>query len=528
AIIDVFPSTVDRPVRIDLWGDEVDRLTEFSVNDQRSIDDIASTRIFPARELTPDDSVRARAETLVSTDPWGREQWERLAEGTHFDGMESWLPWLTESDTLITDLLPDEARVVLVEPRRMRDRAADLIAEEDDLARTLAQTWARDPDIAFPRLHVDPDRLLSGTGSFWTIDSAPDSPDTPIVESSGWGPVGGDVSGLTTRLTELIAAGSRVVVAADGEGSANRIRETMLEHGLELTPATAGTDMSRPGAYVIVAPLHRGWHLPRARLAVVAEADLTGRRRAHRRPRPRGATTTFEGLRPGSYVVHEHHGVGRYEGMVTRAIGGAERDYLLLAYKGADKLYVPSDQIGSLRPYIGGETPSLHRLGGSDFAASKTRVRSAVREIAQELVLLYQRRVSTEGYAFGADTPWQAEMESAFPFVETPDQRRAIDEVKADMERAVPMDRLICGDVGFGKTEVAIRAAFKAIQAGKQVAVLAPTTLLATQHGATFADRFSGYPIRVEVLSRFLTRAQADKVVAGLTSGEIDCVIGTH
>ncbi|MEK9939326.1 MAG: transcription-repair coupling factor, partial [Ilumatobacter sp.] len=212
AIIDVFPSTADRPVRIDLWGDEVDRLTEFSVNDQRSIDDIASTRIFPARELTPDDSVRARAETLVSTDPWGREQWERLAEGTHFDGMESWLPWLTESDTLITDLLPDEARVVLVEPRRMRDRAADLIAEEDDLARTLAQTWARDPDIAFPRLHVDPDRLLSGTGSFWTIDSAPDSPDTPIVESSGWGPVGGDVSGLTTRLTELIAAGSRVVV----------------------------------------------------------------------------------------------------------------------------------------------------------------------------------------------------------------------------------------------------------------------------------------------------------------------------
>ena len=528
AIIDVFPSTADRPVRIDLWGDEVDRLTEFSVNDQRSIDDIASTRIFPARELTPDDSVRARAETLVSTDPWGREQWERLAEGTHFDGMESWLPWLTESDALITDLLPDEARVVLIEPRRMRDRAADLIAEEDDLARTLAQTWARDPDIAFPRLHVDPDRLLSGTGSFWTIDSAPDSPDTPIVESSGWGPVGGDVSGLTTRLTELIAAGSRVVVAADGEGSANRIRETMLEHGLELTPATAGTDMSRPGAYVIVAPLHRGWHLPRARLAVVAEADLTGRRRAHRRPRPRGATTTFEGLRPGSYVVHEHHGVGRYEGMVTRAIGGAERDYLLLAYKGADKLYVPSDQIGSLRPYIGGETPSLHRLGGSDFAASKTRVRSAVREIAQELVLLYQRRVSTEGYAFGADTPWQAEMESAFPFVETPDQRRAIDEVKADMERPVPMDRLICGDVGFGKTEVAIRAAFKAIQAGKQVAVLAPTTLLATQHGATFADRFSGYPIRVEVLSRFLTRAQADKVVAGLASGEIDCVIGTH
>ncbi|MGA1616148.1 MAG: transcription-repair coupling factor, partial [Ilumatobacteraceae bacterium] len=356
----------------------------------------------------------------------------------------------------------------------------------------------------------------------------PESPDTPIVESSGWGPVGGDIAGLTNRLRDLISSGTRVVVAADGEGSANRITESFLEQGLELARASASTDLSHPGGYVTVAPIHRGWHLPRAKVAVICESDLTGRRRAHRRPRQRTATTTFEGLRPGSYVVHEHHGVGRYEGMVTRAIGGAERDYLLLAYKGADKLYVPSDQIGSLRPYIGGETPTLHRLGGSDFAASKTRVRSAVREIAQELVVLYQRRVSTEGHAFGPDTPWQAEMESAFPYVETPDQRRAIDEVKADMERAVPMDRLVCGDVGFGKTEVAIRAAFKAIQGGKQVAVLAPTTLLATQHGATFADRFSGYPIRVEVLSRFLTRSEADRVVAGLASGEIDCVIGTH
>ncbi|MGA0311632.1 MAG: transcription-repair coupling factor [Ilumatobacteraceae bacterium] len=528
AIIDVFPSTADRPVRIDLWGDEVDRLTEFGVNDQRSISDIKSVRIFPARELTPDAAVRERAASLVASDPWGREQWERLAEGTHFDGMESWLPWLVDSDLLITDLLPESARVLLVEPRRMRDRAADLIAEEDDLARTLAQTWARDPEVSFPRLHVDPDRLLAGSGSFWTMDSAPESPDTPIVESSGWGPVGGDIAGLTNRLRELIANGTRVVVAADGEGSANRIAESFLEQGLELARASASTDLSHPGGYVTVAPLHRGWHLPRAKVAVICESDLTGRRRAHRRPRQRTATTTFEGLRPGSYVVHEHHGVGRYEGMVTRAIGGAERDYLLLAYKGADKLYVPSDQIGSLRPYIGGETPTLHRLGGSDFAASKTRVRSAVREIAQELVVLYQRRVSTEGHAFGPDTPWQAEMESAFPYVETPDQRRAIDEVKADMERAVPMDRLVCGDVGFGKTEVAIRAAFKAIQGGKQVAVLAPTTLLATQHGATFADRFSGYPIRVEVLSRFLTRSEADRVVAGLASGEIDCVIGTH
>jgi transcription-repair coupling factor (superfamily II helicase) len=214
--------------------------------------------------------------------------------------------------------------------------------------------------------------------------------------------------------------------------------------------------------------------------------------------------------------------------MVKRTIGGVERDYLLLSYKGGDKLYVPSDQIDALRQYVGGETPSLHRLGGADFAKAKSRVRSAVREIAQELVVLYQRRVNAEGYAFGTDSPWQHEMEDAFPFAETPDQKVAIDEVKADMERRYPMDRLVCGDVGFGKTEVAVRAAFKAIQDGKQVAVLCPTTLLATQHGNTFADRFAGFPVRVETLSRFLTNKEAKQVMEGLASGEIDCVIGTH
>jgi transcription-repair coupling factor (superfamily II helicase) len=214
--------------------------------------------------------------------------------------------------------------------------------------------------------------------------------------------------------------------------------------------------------------------------------------------------------------------------MVTRSIGGVERDYLLLEYKGGDKLYVPSDQIDAIRHYVGGENPTLHRLGGADFERAKSRVRSAVREIAQELVVLYQKRVHATGHAFAPDTPWQHEMEDAFPFVETPDQLKAIVEVKADMEVDHPMDRLLCGDVGFGKTEVAVRAAFKAVQDGKQAAVLVPTTLLAQQHFQTFGDRFANYPIRVEVLSRFLTPAQAKKVVDGLATGAVDVVIGTH
>jgi transcription-repair coupling factor (superfamily II helicase) len=532
AIIDVFPSTADAPIRIDLWGDEVDRLTEFAVNDQRSTDDIDEAIIFAARELVVDDDVRARARQLVADEPWGREQWERLAEGHLFDGMESWLPWLTSDDLLLTDLLPPSAKVIAVEPRRMKDRADDLLAEEADLARTLAGTWARDADRQFPHLHASPERLLESDQKLWTMASTPLNPDAPMVQATGWGPVVGDGDGLTNRLNELLANGYRVVVAADGEGSAQRLADLLLGHGLDFAVHTAGSaaDLTRPGGHVVVAPLHRGCSLPLAKLAIVAESDLTGRRRTHRQPRPRKRQSSgfFEDLKAGHYVVHYQHGVGQYQGMVKRAIGGVERDYLLVAYKGGDKLYVPSDQIDALRQYVGGETPVLHRLGGSDFAAAKSRVRSAVREIAQELVVLYQKRVNAPGHAFGMDTPWQREMEQAFPFAETPDQRRAIDDIKADMERPVPMDRLVCGDVGFGKTEVAIRAAFKAIQDGKQVAVLAPTTLLATQHGNTFADRFSGYPIRVEVLSRFLTAKEANKVVAGLASGEVDCVIGTH
>ena len=536
AIVDVFPSTADAPIRIDLWGDEVDRLTTISVSDQRSVADLTEAFIFPARELIPSDEVRARANKLIGDEPWGREQWERLAEGAQFDGMESWLPWLTDTDQLLTDVLPATGKVVLIEPRRMRDRAKDLLAEEDDLARALASTWGRDPDVAFPRLHAEPDQLLGGAAGAWMMTVSPENPDSPIVNASGWGPVVGDGDGLTNRLIELLRDKYRIVVAADGDGSAQRLAELLRSKGLDFaivpssTTEGTGPDLSRPGGSIVVAPLHRGVTVPSAKIAILAEGDLTGRRRTHRQPRARKRQSVgfFEDLRKGNYVVHHQHGVGQYEGMVKRTIGGVERDYLLLAYKGGDKLYIPSDQIDTIRQYVGGEAPVLHRLGGADFAKAKSRVKSAVREIAQELVVLYQKRINAAGHSFGPDTPWQHDMEEAFGFVETPDQKTAIDDTKADMERPFPMDRLVCGDVGFGKTEVAVRAAFKAIQDGKQVAVMAPTTLLATQHGNTFADRFSGYPIRVEVLSRFLTNSQARKVIDGLATGEVDCVIGTH
>jgi transcription-repair coupling factor (superfamily II helicase) len=528
SIVDVFPATAASPVRIDLWGDEVDRLCEFSVADQRATVDLEEVRIFPCRELLPTPEVRARAAELVASAPWGRAQWERLAEGAFFDGMESWLPWLTDAEHVLVDLLPADARVLLVEPRRMRDRAAELLAEEADLAGALAETWGAPARDGWPRLHLPFDRLLAHTAApAWSVLAAPEGPETLAVEATGWDPAGADGSQLAARVRRLLGEGYRVVVAADGEGSAARIRAALREHGLAL-----GTDgnLASPGGRVVVASLLRGFVLPAVKLAVLAEADITGRRRAHRPPRPRrtDARSIVEDLQPGDYVVHVHHGVARYGGMVTREIAGVARDYLLLEYRGGDRLYVPSDQIDAVRHYTGGDTPTVHRLGGTDWERTKARVREATREIARELVALYQARARSPGHAFSPDTPWQREMEELFPYRETPDQLKAIADVKADMEEPRPMDRLVCGDVGFGKTEIAIRAAFKAVQDGKQVAVLVPTTLLAQQHFQTFSERYAGFPVRVEMLSRFLTPAQQKKVVDGLADGSVDVVIGTH
>ncbi|HEU5084683.1 MAG TPA: transcription-repair coupling factor [Acidimicrobiales bacterium] len=520
SIVDVFPATADRPVRIDLWGDEVDRLTEFSVIDQRTTDDIAVAEILPCRELLPTEQVRERAEKLIAREPWGREHWERLAEGQLFDGMESWLPWLSPDERVLADLLPDDAQILLVEPRRMRDRAADFLAEEADLAQTLAKTWGAVSDGEahdFPPLHLPFERVLSHTtAATWHLTSTPEGPDSPIVQAMTFQVTAGDEERRRAQLRDLRDSGYRIVVAADGEGSAARMRELLSDAGV--------------GGEIVVQPVERGCILPGVRLALLAEADLTGRRRSHRkaRPRRRDAQKFFDDLQVGDHVVHHQHGVARYGGMVKRAIGGVERDYLLLEYRDGDKLYVPSDQIDAVRHYTGGDTPSLTRLGGDSWSKAKARVRSAVTEIAQELVVLYQKRLAAGGHAYGADTPWQRQFEEAFPYEPTPDQLKAVDDIKGDMEAEAAMDRLVVGDVGFGKTEVAIRAAFKAVQDGKQVAVLVPTTLLAQQHFQTFSERFAEYPVRVEVLSRFLTPGQAKSVVEGLRTGAVDIVVGTH
>lgn len=527
SIVDVFPSTGDEPVRIDLWGDDVERLTTFSVADQRSVNDIEAVAIYPAREVLPTAEVRARAEALQQSEPWATEQWEQLAEGNVFDGMESLLPWVTTDEHVLLDLLAPEDVVVLCTPRRLHDRGSEILDEEHALATTLAQTWnVSSPTL--PSLHVEFDHLLKhAKAKSIAIVPSPESPDTPKLHAQTFTAQGDSIG---PALGEFAKEQFNVVIAADGTGSAQRMSDSLAEQQVTAPVIDSVGDVSKSGLRIVVQPLEFGAVFPAQRFGIITEAELTGRRRTHRQPRARrrDLQAFFEDLKPGDYVVHYHHGVGRYTGMVTRSIGGADRDYLLLEYRGDDKLYIPSDQIDTIRAYTGGDAPTLSKLGGADWARTKDRVRKAVREIAQELLVIYQKRVHSTGFAFGGDTPWQYEMEAAFPFQETPDQLRAIADVKADMEATKPMDRLLCGDVGFGKTEVAMRGAFKAVQDGKQVAILVPTTLLAQQHYQTFSDRFAGFPVRVEVLSRFLTNAQAKKVIDAAKDGNVDVLIGTH
>ncbi len=521
SIIDVYPSTDSMPVRIDLWGDEVDRLSRFSVGDQRSTAAVPRIELYPAREVRPDAAMRRRAAELAGEQPWGRAQWDRIADGEMFEGMESWWPWLVESRSVVSDLLGEGAAVVLVEPQRIAQRVAEVLADEEDLAEALAETWGASA-AGMPRLHSGADELFSASAApaadapVWMLPSVADSPSQPAMSASGWERLHGSLEPRARRIRELLAGGYRVVLCGSSAAAAKRLSDLLAGEGVRLEPATAA--------------LGRGAVLGDLKLAVLAEADVTGRRSAHRAPRARSRDQRryFEDLQPGSFVVHHHHGVARFEGMVRRAIGGHEREYLLLAYRGGDRLYVPSDQVDSVRHYTGGDSPALSRMGGAEWSAAKGRVRSAVSEVAQELVVLYQTRMASQGWACDPDTPWQQELEDSFEFAETRDQMQALADVKADMERPVPMDRLIVGDVGFGKTEIALRAAFKAVQSGRQAAMLVPTTLLAQQHAQTLRERYAPFPVRVEMLSRFLTPAQAREVVRGLGTGEVDVVVGTH
>jgi transcription-repair coupling factor (superfamily II helicase) len=553
-ILDVFPPTEEHPLRVEFWGDDIEEIRYFKVADQRSLE-VAPHGLWapPCREMLLTEDVQTRATELLGEHPELGELLDPISRGEAVEGMEALAPVLVGEMHLVLHELPPGAHVVLCNPERIRTRSADLVRTSLEF---LEASWAAaagggtapiDLGAAslrdFDDVRDDACRLglpwwgITALTADATLDAGP-SPEVVAADIEEAPRYRGDIEAALRDLKDWTREGWRVVLVFDGHGSAQRAVERL---GAAEIPARLVADPAvEAGIVEVTTGCLRGGIVDRThQLAVLTEADLTGQRgtltKDNRRlpTRRRNAIDPIQ-LKSGDYVVHEQHGVGKYVEMVRRTVNGGEREYLIIEYapskrgQPGDRLFVPTDSLDQVTKYVGGEAPSLSRLGGSDWARTKGRARKAVKEIAAELIRLYSARMATRGYAFGPDTPWQRELEDAFAYVETPDQLAAIDEVKDDMQKPVPMDRVICGDVGYGKTEVAVRAAFKAVQDGKQVAVLVPTTLLAHQHLQTFTERMAQFPVTVRELSRFTPSTDAEAVGKGIVDGSVDIVIGTH
>jgi len=546
-IVDVFPSAADHPVRAEFWGDDVDSVRSFAAVNQRTLESLDQVAIDAARELVLDAETADTARLVAKRVPELADQLLQLADGIAFEGMESLVTAIHPAPAYLPDFFPDGAGLAVVDPLRVIDRADQLLEQAAALA--IAGWGAGSVDATSAGMDPDdigyaawPDIRDRGRGPLWQLSpfSAGAVPGMP------WDSFRGDIAAAAAAVHKLSADGVTVVLTTAGHGPALRLAEVLREQeiGAPVVASIAPAELRTGGRVLITeSGLREGFRAIDLRLAVLGEWDLFGPRRSRssrRLPSKRAAGETVLDLAPGDPVVHGVHGVGVYEGIVTRQLrgpttvvgggttGSVTRDYVVLSYAGGDKLFVPSDQVDAIARYVGGEQPRVMRLGGADWERAKTKVRRAVRDMAGELVRLYQARMHAEGHPFSLDTTWQTELETAFPYEETPDQVSAIDEVKQDMEAPLPMDRLICGDVGFGKTEIAVRAAAKAVFDGKQVGVLVPTTLLAQQHGETFGERFSGFPVEVRTLSRFSSQREQKAILDGLAAGTVDLVIGTH
>jgi transcription-repair coupling factor (superfamily II helicase) len=555
-ILDLFPPTAEHPVRVEFWGDEVAEIRAFAVADQRSLPgEITDVVATPCRELLLTEDVRARAAELAAAheaDAQLAEMLTKLAEGIPSEGMEALIPALCAGEMrLLTDAMPVGTHVVVADPEKVRARAHDLVRTGQEF---LEASWmaAAGGGRAPIDLGASAYRSLADVAThardtdrpWWTLSQlTSEDADVLRLDLRPAESYRGELPRAFVDLRAHVATGGTAVLVVPGAGTAQRAVEqlrdaevpaVLAEHGLTEPPEPAMVTVARGS-------LEDGFLAPALGFVVLTETDLTGGRsgtstRDMRRSLPSRRRNAVDplALKPGDHVVHEQHGIGRYVEMVQRTVAGATREYLVLEYAASkrgqpgDRLFVPTDQLDEISRYVGGELPTLNRLGGSDWKNTKAKAKKAVKQIAAELVQLYAARQSAPGHAFGPDTPWQSELEDAFPFAETPDQLAAIDEVKADMRKPAPMDRVICGDVGYGKTEIAVRAAFKAAQDGKQVVVLVPTTLLAQQHLNTFAERMQPFPVTIKGLSRFTDKLESEQTIAGLADGTVDIVIGTH
>jgi len=564
-ILDVFAPDAEHPVRAEFFGDELEQLRAFSVADQRSLPgEVANAELAPSRELLLTDAVRQRAREMEGEFPTLAPMLAKVAEGIPVEGMEALAPALLDKLVPLTDYLPADAAVAILGPERVSTRAVNL-AETNreflDAAWNAATAGAQAPiDLgAGDFLTVSGLKRAAGDRAWWTL-SPFDANDGDVIriDADAVPSFAGQPDGAVDHVAQLLRQGWTVAIAAAGPGLVERAADVLAGREAAARPVEAFPDDPEAGvAYLVMGSVEAGFEIAESRLALLSEAEFYGRaagidsRQVKRLASRRKNVVDPLQLRAGDYVVHQTHGIGRFVELVQREVASGQRtargplgttvtadkvlrDYLVIEYAPSkrgmpgDKLYVPTDQLDLLTRYVGGESPALSKMGGSDWAAAKGKARKAVRDIAVELVKLYSARMASVGHAFPPDTPWQRELEEAFPFVETPDQLVTIDEVKADMERPIPMDRLISGDVGYGKTEIAVRAAFKAVQDGKQVALLVPTTLLVRQHMETFAERFAGFPVHLRALSRFQSAKESKETIEGLARGEVDVVIGTH
>jgi transcription-repair coupling factor (superfamily II helicase) len=491
-LLDVFASTGREPVRIELFGDQVERLSAFSVFTQRSLRDLEEVELYPA------------AEAAARLAGWGEDDGE---------------PHVPAGLVALGPELAQRAGLAAWNP----DHLADEVREAD----TEAAERLRDPELR-RRAYVAASQVEATLESALAIEEMPlGQPYSFDAQPPALASVG--IAEAENELRALVRAGYRVLVAFPHLGEAERTRMAARRVDVD-APQPGRRGPQEPGVAFVVGALRRGFVSPSLRLAVLPSAHLFRRRGARGPVLPGRSLATVADLRVGDYVVHEDHGVGRFVRFDTKEVGGVVRDYLYLEFRGDDRLYVPHDQLAKVSRYVGadGKAPALSKLGGKAWQTLKTRARVAVRELAGELLALYAQRSNAVKQPLPADDEWMLRLEDSFPFEETDDQQAAIEAVRDDLESEHPMDRLVCGDVGFGKTEVAVRAAFKVASAARQVLMLVPTTILAQQHAATFRDRFRDFPVRVEMVSRFRSAADVKKVLAEFREGKVDVLVGTH
>ena len=548
-ILDLFLPDQDHPIRIDFFGDEIEELAWFTVADQRTYEPVTGAiTIYPCREILLTQVIQERARYLTAAYPEVSEITTKLGQGIYVDGMESLQGLLRQDLTSLVEILPPQFQIVLIDEPRVRSRALDLVATNKEF---LDASWSNAALGAPAPINLTAE--LAG-GGYFTLEQLRDralnwssidpysseiSEDEEQIPLLGIPEYRGKTEGLVADLQEWLTENYLLIFTAAGPGIVERYAKLFQQSGLPVRLLkNISSGLTRDAIYVIATPIEHGFISHQFKAALITEKDITGVRSSNkdqaRMPSRRKKAIDPLELKPGDYVVHEQHGVGRYIELVARTVANVSREYLVIEYAASkrgqpgDRLFVPTDTLEQVTKYVGGEVPTVHRIGGADWQNTKRKARKAVKQIAAELIQLYAARMSVPGFAFSPDTSWQRELEAAFPYVETIDQLSTIEEVKRDMERSHPMDRVVCGDVGYGKTEIAIRAAFKAVQDAKQVAVLVPTTLLVQQHLKTFTERYAGFPVRIAGLSRFNTAKESKEIIESLASGSIDIVIGTH